>query len=127
LFIRNFEPGRWPAGDPEFAGVMGKFGDIDNGPTKKELLTKRDDPNFTKFFHLATDKRAGEELFDLKADPNCLNDLADNSDYQQTKTQLRAEVEAWMKETADPRAVNPHDDRWDKYEYFGDKAGDKAK
>lgn len=127
LFIRNFEPTRWPAGDPDFAGLMGKFGDIDNGPTKQELLAKRDDPNFTKFFHLATDKRAGEELFDLKADPNCLNDLADNSDHQQKKADLRAEVEKWMKETADPRAVNPHDDRWDKYEYYGDKAGDKAK
>jgi hypothetical protein len=101
---------------------MGVFGDIDNGPTKQELLKNKDDPKFAKFFHLATDKRGAEELFDLKADPNCLNDLADNSDVQAVKKQLRGEVEAWMKETADPRAVNPHDDRWDKYEYFGEKA-----
>jgi N-sulfoglucosamine sulfohydrolase len=122
LFIRNFEPGRWPAGDPTYPGIMGMFGDIDNGPTKQELLKNRDDPNFAKFFHLATDKRAREELFDLKADPNCLNDLADNSDFQDAKKQLRSDVETWMKETADPRAANPHDDRWDKYEYHGDKA-----
>jgi hypothetical protein len=27
-----------------------------------------------------------------------------------------------MKHTADPRATNPHDDRWEKYEYYGDPA-----
>ena len=122
LFIRNFEPERWPAGDPDYEGVMGVFGDIDNGPTKQEILKKRDDPRFAKFFHLATDKRAAEELYDLRSDPECLTDLSDNTDYRAVREKLRGRLEGWMKETADPRAVDPRDDRWDRYEYYGDKA-----
>lgn len=121
LFIRNFEPDRWPAGDPDIEGVMGIFGDIDNGPTKQEILKKRDDPAFTRFFHLATDKRGPEELYDLRTDPDCLNNLADNTDYAATRGQLRGRVDEWMKTTADPRATDPHDARWDHYEYYGDQ------
>jgi N-sulfoglucosamine sulfohydrolase len=127
LFIRNFEPDRWPAGDPDYEGVMGVFGDIDDGPTKQELLKFRDDPKFTKFFHLATDKRAAEELYDLKRDPDCLNDLADNSDFAGTRKELHNQLENWQRETADPRAVNAHDPRWDQYEYFGDKPKQQGK
>jgi hypothetical protein len=101
---------------------MGTFGDIDNGPTKQLLLKGREDPAYSKYFHIATDKRVGEELFDLKKDPDCLVNLAENSDYQKVKGELGARLERWQKETADPRAVNPHDDRWDKYEYVGDQA-----
>jgi arylsulfatase A-like enzyme len=32
--------------------------------------------------------------------------------------ELRAELEQWMKDTADPRATSD-DDRWDRYPYFG--------
>ena len=39
----------------------------------------------------------------------------------ETKKKLRAELELWMKETADPRATSD-DDRWDKYPYFGEPA-----
>lgn len=120
LFIRNFEPGRWPAGDPDVRASQGFFSDIDAGPTKTQLLENRDDPAFTKFFHLATDKRGPEELFDLKADPDCLNDLADNSDFAKVKDEMRGKLAAWMKQTADPRATNPREDKWDKYEYYGD-------
>lgn len=121
LFIRNFEPDRWPAGDPDYEGVMGVFGDIDNGPTKQELLKFRDDPKFTKFFHLATDKRSAEELYDLKKYPDCLIDLADNSDFAATRKELHEQLANWQKETEGPRATNAHDQRWDQYEYFGDK------
>jgi N-sulfoglucosamine sulfohydrolase len=127
LLIRNFEPDRWPAGDPDSSGVMGIFGDIDSGPTKQQILAGRDDPAFTKFFHLATDKRPAEELYDLKKDPNCLVDVAENSELQEKKKELANDVETWMKTTRDPRALNPHDDRWDKYEYNGDQAKKKKK
>jgi arylsulfatase A-like enzyme len=121
LYVRNFEPERWPAGDPEYSASQGVFSDIDAGPTKKELLARRDEAAFTNVFHLATDKRPAEELYDVKADPECLNNLAGNTEMQGTKQALRGKLDAWMKDTADPRAVNPHDDRWDKYEYFGGK------
>jgi arylsulfatase A-like enzyme len=126
LFIRNFEPNRWPAGDPDYtSGVQGAFGDIDNGPTKQQLLKNRDDPAFTKFFHLDTDKRPAVELYDLKKDPNCLNDVAQNSEMADKRKTLSNDLADWMKRTADPRAANPHDDRWDEYPYYGDQAKKK--
>jgi arylsulfatase A-like enzyme len=121
LYIRNFEPERWPAGDPDFSASQGVFSDIDAGPTKRELLAKRDEAAFTNVFHLATDRRPGEELYDVKADPDCLNNLAGNTEMKGAKEQLRGKLEGWMKETGDPRAVDPHDGRWDRYEYYGGK------
>lgn len=120
LYIRNFEPDRWPAGDPaDTGGVQGTFGDIDAGPTKKLLVEKRDDPAYTKFFAWATAKRPAEELFDIQKDPNCLNNLADHTEFKADKESLAQQLDAWMKQTQDPRAVNPRDDRWDKYDYHG--------
>jgi arylsulfatase A-like enzyme len=122
LYVRNFEPARWPAGDADFPGVMGVFGDIDNGPTKQQLLDKRDDPAFTQFFHLATDRRPAEELYDLQSDPHCPINLYDNSDFAERRREMAGRLNEWMKRTADPRATDPHDGRWDRYEYFGDQA-----
>jgi len=32
-----------------------------------------------------------------------------------------------MKETGDPRALNEHDDRWDRYPYYGGQPGAPGK
>ncbi|HEY7115084.1 MAG TPA: sulfatase [Tepidisphaeraceae bacterium] len=119
LYIRNFEPGRWPAGDPDFEASQGVFSDIDAGPTKTELLKLRDDPAVARYFHLATDKRPAEELYDVRADPDCLKNLAAEED--RVRKSLRAKLEGWMTETGDPRAADEHDGRWDRYEYYGGK------
>lgn len=42
-----------------------------------------------------------EELYDLKADPQELNNIVGHEDLQETRAELRAELEAWMKETKD--------------------------
>ncbi len=42
-----------------------------------------------------------EELYDLKADPYELNNIADHEDLQETKTELKAALHAWMEETRD--------------------------
>jgi len=34
---------------------------------------------------------------------------------------MREQLDRWMKETADPRAI-ADDDRWDNYPYFGERA-----
>jgi arylsulfatase A-like enzyme len=118
LYIRNFRPDRWPAGDPETWMAVGPFGDCDNGPTKEFILAHRDEPSVQRFFTLCFDKRPAEELYDLAKDPHQLNNVADKPDYAATKKKLRAAVDRWMKETDDPRATSD-DDRWDKYPYFG--------
>ena len=119
LYIANFHPERWPAGDPELWMAVGPFGDIDGGPTKDALLERRDDPKFAKLFQLACGKRPAEELYDVANDPYQLTNLADRREYAETKRTLRAELERWMRDTADPRATGD-DDRWDRYPYHGE-------
>lgn len=118
LYIRNFRPDRWPAGDPEKYFAVGPFGDIDGGPSKDLLLERRDDPAIARFFTLATAKRPAEELYDLRADPGQLENVAGKSEYARDKAALTTTLERWMRDTNDPRILQD-DDRWDKYPYYG--------
>ena len=124
LYIRNYRPDRWPAGDPEVYVSVGPFGDIDDGPTKQLLLNKRDDPAIKRYFDLATAKRPAEELFDLTKDPSQLTNVAGDSAYAQTRDRLKNALAAWQQRTGDPRATTD-DDRWDKYPYYGAPAKSK--
>ncbi|MHB1561763.1 MAG: sulfatase family protein, partial [Isosphaeraceae bacterium] len=60
LFVRNYEPDRWPAGNPETS-----YPNCDNGPTKT-LITS----GFNPYYRLCFGKRLAEELYDLKSDPD---------------------------------------------------------
>ena len=126
LYIRNLRPDRWPAGDPEMYVAVGPYGDIDGGPSKTLLLERRDDPAIARFFGLATAKRPAEELYDLRADPAQLNNVADDPNRAAAKARLRQMLDEWMRTTGDPRATTD-DDRWDRYPYYGQpaKAPDK--
>lgn len=121
LYIRNYRPDRWPAGDPEQYFAVGPFGDIDGGPSKTLLLDRRTDAAIRKYFELATAKRPAEELFDLKKDPDQLINLASDGAYAKVLERLRADLRTWQRDTHDPRAAED-DDRWDTYPYFGEPA-----
>jgi arylsulfatase A-like enzyme len=121
LYIRNYRPDRWPAGDPERYFAVGPFGDIDGGPSKSLLLDRREDAAIRKYFELATAKRPADELYDLKRDPDQLVNVAAEPAYAKTLERLRAELTSWQRATGDPRATTD-DDRWDKYPYFGEPA-----
>jgi arylsulfatase A-like enzyme len=118
LYIRNFHPERWPAGDPQMWKAVGPFGDIDGGPTKDVIVNSRGDAQLGKFFELACGKRPAEELYDARKDPYELTNLANRAEYAETKKKLRMELDDWMRETKDPRAAG-EDARWDHYPYFG--------
>jgi arylsulfatase A-like enzyme len=118
LYIRNYRPDRWPAGDPQQYVAVGPFGDIDGGPSKTLLLDRRNEDAISRYFDLATAKRPAEELFDLKKDPNQLINVAGNAAYAKVLERLRTDLTAWQRDTRDPR-VSQDDDRWDKYPYFG--------
>jgi arylsulfatase A-like enzyme len=118
LYIRNFHPERWPAGDPELWKAVGPFGDIDPGPSKEGVLKGRDDPKLARFFGLACGKRPAEELYDVNKDPYDLANLDDRPEYRSAKENLHAELERWMRDTGDPRAAGD-DDRWDRFPYYG--------
>ncbi len=57
LYIRNFEPDRWPAGDPipgEMNNPPNPYGDIDDSPTLSYLLENQNSPsiNFYSIWRL---------------------------------------------------------------------------
>ena len=118
LYIRNFRPDRWPAGDPEQYVAVGPFGDIDGGPSKSVLLDRRTDPTIDPYFQLATAKRPAEELYDLQRDPHQMENVAARPAHRAARQRLRAELDRWMRETGDPRAT-VDDDRWDRFPYYG--------
>ena len=118
LYIRNFRPKLWPAGDPELWHSVGPYGDIDGSPTKDLLLERRDDPEIAPFFKLAIAKRPAVELYDLSKDPNQLTNVADKAEYKAVKQNLNIELLSWMAKTMDPRSY-VDDDRYDHYRYFG--------
>src|SRR5439155_7618361 len=85
LYIRNFHPERWPAGDPQMWKAVGPFGDIDGGPSKEVVLRGRENQELGRFFQLACGKRPAEELYDIRKDPYELTNLADQPDYAAAK------------------------------------------
>jgi arylsulfatase A-like enzyme len=121
LYIRNLRPDRWPAGDPEMYFAVGEYGDIDGGPAKDLLLARPANPAIAKYAELAMAKRPAEELYDLRKDPGQIDNVAMQADYAAAKKDLRAALDTWMRDTADPR-ISTDDDRWDRYPYFGNRA-----
>jgi arylsulfatase A-like enzyme len=118
LYIRNFRPDRWPAGDPEMYKAVGPFGDCDGSPSKQFMLEHRSEASFSKLFHLAFDKRPAEELYDLAKDPYQLTNVAGDEGYGVMQKKLRVMLDGWLESTGDPRVLHD-DDRWDRYPYFG--------
>ncbi len=103
LFIRNYEPKRWPAGDPvEFRKERGPYGEIDPSPTKAYMVDHRDDPDVKTLFRLAFGKRPAEELYDLQTDPGQLDNVADQPNYADRKRKLVALFEQEFTATYDP-------------------------
>ena len=116
LYLRNFEPNRFPAGDPQKWVAVGPYGDIDDSPSKQLIMS--DSAHYAFFFDRTLKKRGSEELYDLKNDPSQLHNLANEIRYDKQKNKLKIELEAWMKRTNDPRLINPNTNLWDKYPYY---------
>lgn len=118
LYIRNYEPARWPAGDPDFnARIQGYFGDIDRCESKWYIYENRNNQKFSQSFQLIFGKRPAEEIFDVKADPDQLHNLAENPSFMDVKARLSAQMRAYLISTEDPRETG-RTPKWDTYEYY---------
>ncbi|NME66803.1 sulfatase family protein [Flammeovirga aprica] len=119
LYIKNFEPSRWPAGDPPL------FGDVDahmlqyECGTKLYMLEHQNDPEVKPMFDLAFGKRPSEELFDLRKDPNQMVNLANDPAYAQALDSMRTKLTDYLTETKDPRVIGGQV-AFDEYEYYMD-------
>lgn len=121
LYLRNFEPGRWPAGDPPIYGDTDPARSIGEGTTKGYILTHQDDPAVAESYALCFGKRPAEELYDLRTDPFQLHDLADREEHRETRERLWSALRAELERTGDPR-VTGGAEQFDAYPYYGGSA-----
>lgn len=119
LYIVNFRPDRWPLGEPyrldgenppthnEIANrTRSTLPDEDAGPTKAWLVGQRENPKWKSFYELAYGKRPREELYDLKADPDQVHNVAEDEAYRSTRESLASRLMEELKRTDDPRVFN---------------------
>lgn len=121
LYIRNFKPDRWPAGDPTMSGEPFDpnrvYGDIDDSPSKTYMMEHRDEPQVKPLFELAFEKRPAEELYELSKDPHQLHNVAADPAYAEAKKRLESSLLAELKATGDPRILGGGD-AFDSYPYY---------
>jgi len=114
LYIRNFEPDRWPTGGPDFiSSNKTHHGDVDACPTKALLIENQESMAF--YYNLNFGKRPAEELYDVKNDPDQINNLAYSDDFAEVKKELSERLIDYLKETDDPRIEGK--DPWQNYVY----------
>lgn len=107
LYVHNFHPERWPAGNPET-----DFGNCDPGPTKEvvKLLGGH-------FYELAFGKRQPDELYRISDDPECVRNLANDLAFKDILEELRYKMMSALKDEGDPRALGKGDEIFDTYQY----------
>jgi arylsulfatase A-like enzyme len=98
LFLVNFEPDRWPGGNPE-TGYL----NTDGSPTKTEILQLRRSGEDTRYWELSFGKRPREELYDLVADPHNVDNRATDPEQGSRRLQLRGRLFDALEAQGDPR------------------------
>ena len=115
LYLRNFNPERWPAGNPE-TGYM----DCDGSPTKSFILNERRVKGKSNYWNMNFGKFPGEELYLKTNDTECINNLADNPNYSDIKDKLIKQMEQKLRNDKDPRILG-NGKIFDTYPYSEDK------
>ena len=120
LYIRNYEPERWPMGTAAGFGspdgplppynelvnhTFGAFGDLDASPTKAWIVTRRDEAGMDAFFDFAVGRRPAEELYDLKNDPHQMHNVAADENYGSVREKLAKRLIKYLTEAGDPRVT----------------------
>ncbi len=120
LYVRNFKPDRWPMGVatgfglpdgpmPDYEKLRGNtfaaFADMDASPAKAWIITHRADPGIDRYFQIAIGRRPGEELFDLRDDPNQMNNVAEDPNYAAVREELSNRLMSVLRQTNDPRVL----------------------
>jgi arylsulfatase A-like enzyme len=111
VFLKNFKPDRWPTGMPE-TGYL----DCDGGPTKTLILDAFNSESH-QLWRLSFGKRAGNEFYNLKKDPDCMENIADKEDSKTDQLFWSDLLMKKLKEQEDPRVVG-NGDVFDSYLVF---------
>jgi len=116
LYIRNFEPDRWPMMTPPLRPGLSTQGDFDGGPTKEWFAEHQDDPQYASIVDLAWGPRPAEELYDLQNDPDQTNNLIGSADHERARFELSRQLMQILTETGDPRITQ--DNAFDRPPYL---------
>ena len=81
------------------------YADMDASPTKAWLIEHRDDPKLKWHYDFAFAKRPGEELYDLKKDPEQTNNVAADPAYSKSKQEMSARLMKLLTDAKDPRVT----------------------
>ena len=130
LYVKNFKPNRWPVGDPEY-----NYLNCDDSPTKSYLLEQEPSSQDYPYFLMSFGKRAGEELYNIVNDPDCIKNLAKDPDYKKIKTDLNKQMTEELRLQKDPRILGngdifdyyPHANTEKLKSLYGDKYIDMKK
>lgn len=120
IYIVNFEPDRWPMGDPKGLDdpstpapdfetlaydTFVAYADLDASPTKAWMIHHREDHDVEPLYELAFGKRPREELYDLNEDPHYMNNVADDPAYANVRSQLEGRLIDVLRTQDDPRLM----------------------
>ena len=83
--------------------------DLDASLTKAWLITHRDESGVRPLFDLTLNLRPGEELYDLRRDPDQLKNVANEKSCTATKAELSKRLMSVLNETSDPRLTDAFD------------------
>ncbi|HEY1375877.1 MAG TPA: sulfatase [Gemmataceae bacterium] len=95
LYVHNYFPDRWPAGNPET-----DYPNCDGGPSKEAVKALGG-----YFLELAFGKRPADELYRLTDDPECVRNLANDPAFTPVMTDLKTRMLDMLVEEKDPRAL----------------------
>ncbi len=112
LYVRNFAPERWPAGNPETG-----FTNCDSSPTKSRILELHAGGE-SACYDWCFGRRPAEELYDVLRDPDCVTNLAGNPEFAALKKGLWQELQETLRRTGDPR-IEGRGDVFEGYPYVG--------
>ncbi len=104
LYLKNYEPSRWPAGNPE-TGYL----DTDGSPTKSLILEVGRKNRNDHFWQWNFGMRPSEELYDLKSDPYCTSNLAAAQEQKSRLSEMNDSMTQELKSHSDPRALGNGD------------------
>jgi N-sulfoglucosamine sulfohydrolase len=113
LYLRNFEPTRWPMCDP-ITGYL----NTDGGPTKTFILAQNRLGVNHWIWELNFGRRPPEELYDLRADQDCMVNLAAIPAHQTRREVLQKQLFADLEKQQDPRMAG-QGDVFDRYPHVG--------
>ena len=104
LYLHNYRNDLWPVGPPQTG-----YSNVDGSPTKTEVLKARKSADTKYLWEFSFAKRGIEELYNLKNDPYCIDNLINNYDYSEVAMQLGKELIIELKKESNPRMFGQGD------------------